>query len=131
MSTGYFLALINNLSETFAAEFIDTHVANILSYYFIAIIIAQVVKALNRYDYYQETSGIDMDIVHKDAGKDIDTLTYREKEIFSILCQGKSNKEIAETLFISENTTRNHVANVYKKLGVKSRDELLGARVEG
>lgn len=39
-------------------------------------------------------------------------LTKREKEVFEILVQDKTTKEIAEELFISEKTVRNHISNV-------------------
>ena len=48
-------------------------------------------------------------------------LTVREKEIFELLTQNKSTKDIASILRISEKTVRNHVSNVIQKLGAKSR----------
>ena len=48
-------------------------------------------------------------------------LTNREREVFEILVQDKTTKEIAEELFISEKTVRNHISNVIQKLGVKGR----------
>lgn len=48
-------------------------------------------------------------------------LTKREKEIFILLTQGQSTKEIADDLCISEKTVRNHISNVIQKLGVQSR----------
>ncbi len=48
-------------------------------------------------------------------------LTKREKEIFSLLTQNQSTKQIAEQLCISEKTARNHISNVIQKLGVESR----------
>lgn len=48
-------------------------------------------------------------------------LTKREREIFELLIQNKSTCEIANTLFISEKTVRNHISNVMQKLGVKGR----------
>lgn len=48
-------------------------------------------------------------------------LTVREKEVFELLTQNKSTKDIASILRISEKTERNHVSNVIQKLGAKSR----------
>lgn len=48
-------------------------------------------------------------------------LTKREKEIFCLLTQNKSTKQIADELCISEKTVRNHISNVIQKLGVESR----------
>lgn len=50
-------------------------------------------------------------------------LSDREIEILQLLGQGKTNKEIAQELFISINTVKVHINNVYKKLGVSSRTE--------
>ncbi|EJL47759.1 response regulator containing a CheY-like receiver domain and an HTH DNA-binding domain, partial [Brevibacillus sp. CF112] len=44
-------------------------------------------------------------------------LTNREREVFELLVQDKTTKEIAGQLFISEKTVRNHISNVMQKLG--------------
>lgn len=51
-------------------------------------------------------------------------LTKREEVLLSLLEKGASNKEIAEQEYISVNTVKTHISNVYAKLGVSSRDEL-------
>lgn len=48
-------------------------------------------------------------------------LTSREKEIFKLLTQGYSNKQIAQELEISRNTVRNHVSNIFDKIGISNR----------
>lgn len=48
-------------------------------------------------------------------------LTPREKEIFDLLIDNLTTKEIANRLKISEKTVRNHISNVLQKLGVKGR----------
>ena len=48
-------------------------------------------------------------------------LTKREKEIFKLLVENKTTREIGDILFISEKTVRNHISNVIGKLGVKGR----------
>lgn len=50
-------------------------------------------------------------------------LTGREIEILALVGEGKTSKEIADELYISENTVRNHVRNILDKLGMKSRFE--------
>ena len=52
------------------------------------------------------------------------SITKREQEIIIALLAGKSNKELAETLFVSEKTIETHLANIYRKVGVKNRLEL-------
>ncbi len=48
-------------------------------------------------------------------------LTPREKEIFTLLIDNYSTKDIADELKISEKTVRNHISNVMQKLGVNGR----------
>ncbi len=48
-------------------------------------------------------------------------LTKREEEVFSLLVENKSTKEIGASLGISEKTVRNHISNAMQKLGVKGR----------
>ncbi|MBN6206401.1 response regulator transcription factor [Oceanobacillus sp. FSL H7-0719] len=50
-------------------------------------------------------------------------LTKREKEVFELLVQDMTTKEIAQKLFISEKTVRNHISNAIQKLGVKGRSQ--------
>ena len=52
---------------------------------------------------------------------DKNILTKREKEVFLLLINNFSTKEIALKLRISEKTVRNHISNVMQKLGVKGR----------
>ncbi|MBR2712523.1 MAG: response regulator transcription factor [Bacilli bacterium] len=48
-------------------------------------------------------------------------LTKREREVFELLIMNYTTKEIADKLYISEKTVRNHISNVMQKLGVKGR----------
>ena len=50
-------------------------------------------------------------------------LTKREREVFELLVQDKTTKDIAQELFISEKTVRNHISNAMQKLGVKGRSQ--------
>jgi DNA-binding NarL/FixJ family response regulator len=59
---------------------------------------------------------------NKDEDK-IDDLTRRELEVLKLLAVGMYNKEIAETLNISERTVKNHVSNIFKKLEVTDRTQ--------
>lgn len=52
-------------------------------------------------------------------------LTLREKEIILLVYKGYNNAEIAEELFISQNTVKHHVYNIFKKMNVKNRVELI------
>jgi LuxR family transcriptional regulator of spore coat protein len=50
-------------------------------------------------------------------------LTHREREVFELLVQDKTTRDIAGQLFISEKTVRNHISNVMQKLNVKGRSQ--------
>jgi two-component system NarL family response regulator len=57
------------------------------------------------------------------AGMRGEALTARELEVLALLARGRSNKEIAAKLFISETTVKGHLRNVFAKLNVLSRTE--------
>lgn len=52
-------------------------------------------------------------------------ISKREQDILKLILDGKTNKEIEEMLFISYHTVKNHVYNLYQKIGVKNRYELV------
>ena len=54
-----------------------------------------------------------------------ESVTAREREIIGLLTDGRSNREIAGQLFISEKTVKNHISSIYRKLGVKNRVQLI------
>jgi DNA-binding NarL/FixJ family response regulator len=56
--------------------------------------------------------------------RDKPRLSNREREIVALVAQGFKNKEIAERMFISEQTVKNHLHNIFDKLGVSDRLEL-------
>ena len=59
--------------------------------------------------------------------KTLDPLTVREQEVLQWILSGKSNREIAGALFISENTVKTHTRNIFSKYDVGSRAELISA----
>ena len=56
---------------------------------------------------------------------EIKFISPREKDIIKLVSQGMKNKEIAQALFISDETVKKHLNNVYRKMGVESRFELI------
>lgn len=67
-------------------------------------------------------------IARIEALADARSLTNREREILMYLTLGHGSRYIAKTLFISDNTARTHIRNIYKKLKVSSREELIALR---
>ncbi len=54
-----------------------------------------------------------------------DTLTQREEEILKLIAAGKDNRDIATALKIEEKTVKNHINNIYSKIGVNNRTEAI------
>jgi DNA-binding CsgD family transcriptional regulator len=54
-------------------------------------------------------------------------LSRREGDVYELVAQGRSNREIAQTLFISESTVKVHVRHIFEKLGVHTRAEAVAA----
>ena len=55
----------------------------------------------------------------------LNPLTDREQEVLRLILRGNSNKAIAAQLFITENTVKTHVKNIYSKYNVSSRAEII------
>jgi DNA-binding CsgD family transcriptional regulator len=69
-----------------------------------------------------ELKGTDLPITTP-APADTLGLTQREREILALIAEGRSNRQIAEALFITEGTAGTHVSNILGKLGVRGRTE--------
>ena len=71
-----------------------------------------------------EAAGTLLRAVPADApSRGLDALTSREREVLAELAQGRSNREIARTLHVSEKTVKAHVSSVLAKLGVQDRTQ--------
>jgi two-component system response regulator DevR len=57
-------------------------------------------------------------------------LTEREREVLTLVARGYTNKHIADTLFVTEKTARNHVSHILDKLGLSRRSEAAAFAVE-
>lgn len=60
----------------------------------------------------------------------LETLSSREQEVLQQIAKGYSNKEIAQNLFIAEQTVKNYVSVIYSKLGVHDRTQALRLAIE-
>lgn len=63
--------------------------------------------------------------VHENSSSELEKLSAREKEILNSLSKGYRYKEIADQLFLSTETVRTHIRNIYSKLQVNSRTEAI------
>jgi DNA-binding NarL/FixJ family response regulator len=64
------------------------------------------------------------DMTAPDAeGRRLDDLSDREREVLALLARGLRNREIAETLFVTEATVKTHVRHILEKLRIRNRAE--------
>ena len=59
-----------------------------------------------------------------------EALSTRELEVLGLLCQGRTDKEIAQTLYLSVRTINSHLSHIYAKLGVGTRTEAMHVALE-
>jgi DNA-binding NarL/FixJ family response regulator len=97
------IAFVSSIGQGFDGDFFKSleAMANDSSYY------PKVVR---------ETAGFKKNLI-------LNELSVRETEVLEALCQGMSNKEIAEVMFVSTETVKSHVSTVISKLGVKDRTQ--------
>jgi len=88
-------------------------------------------SALQAFDRMGATTGADraaaflrgLGVKGRTGPRDGSLLSRREQEVLGLVCEGLSNTEIAERLFISTRTAGHHVSNILTKFGVRSRTE--------
>lgn len=85
------------------------------------------IRAVNNGESYIQPKlipALNNKLVSRDIDKDkIDSLTGREIEVLIQVANGMFNKEIANTLNISERTVKNHISNIFKKIEVSDRTQ--------
>jgi len=69
------------------------------------------------------TSYLVQELTRTEKKNDNLNLTRREKDILEMLVKGNSNRDMAEAMFISEKTVKNHLTSIFRKLGVKDRTQ--------
>ncbi|HPF44016.1 MAG TPA: response regulator transcription factor [Syntrophomonadaceae bacterium] len=69
------------------------------------------------------TSYLVQELTRTDKKSDNLNLTRREMDVLEMLVKGNSNRDMAEAMFISEKTVKNHLTSIFRKLGVKDRTQ--------
>jgi DNA-binding NarL/FixJ family response regulator len=69
-------------------------------------------------------------IARVNAGPSSDELSAREREVLQLLVRGASNKEIAASLDLSENTIKTHLSRIFDKLAVRTRTEAVAVALQ-
>ena len=92
----------------------------------------QLVMLLKNHTYLLAYSAIPREqrakIVH--CLEPLDPLTPREEEVLQLILDGNSNRQIAARLFVSENTVKTHIRNIFSKYGTRSRAELISTLLQ-
>lgn len=107
---------------------LDGLVSNLFSYFLTAIFFAYpciIIDSLERIQIELVNSNKTLEIANKQLSilYELSPLTEREKEILQLIAQPKTNKEIAQSLYISEETVKSHLKNIFNKLKFKSRTQ--------
>lgn len=100
------------------------------SFFLVAIFFAYPIVLLGRLENSKKEIEIEKNNLEQTHGKleiayKLHALSQREMDVLELISQGKSNKEIARTLSLSESTIKTHVSSVLKKLKLKSRTEAI------
>jgi DNA-binding NarL/FixJ family response regulator len=69
--------------------------------------------------------GLGMELFATDPGETPDALSPREREVLGMIAAGATNKEIAERLFLSPHTVKDHTSALYRKVGARNRAEAI------
>ncbi|MBF8437199.1 response regulator transcription factor [Halanaerobiaceae bacterium Z-7014] len=80
-------------------------------------------RVLDGETVFPRTVAQELDADGKEATDYNELLSNREHEVLGLLARGMSNREIAEELYISEKTVKNHVSNILRKLDVNDRTQ--------
>ena len=105
--------LIKSIRKVHAGEiWLDSHTT------------AAVIRQFVANDELQQPSIQSMPAAPPQRERERSPLSQREREIVALVAQGFKNKEMAEKMFISEQTVKNHLHNIFDKLGVSDRLEL-------
>lgn len=128
---GIFLGgFIVNSIDSYGQRYLNSSIIA-LTVVFITLIILPVLnkllfQVLHNHVFLEKMNNINLNTkIIRDVLMKNYKLTDREMEIVELLLQGKTYKVIAGQLYVSENTVKTHIKNIYSKLNIKSKIELL------
>jgi DNA-binding CsgD family transcriptional regulator len=109
---------------------IDTFLGNYAGFYLVSVFFGYPSFVIRRIEEQSERMATIKEVLEPaqalmDTIKNTNELSDREREVLALMIEGKTNAQIAQILFITEKTVKNHAYRIYKKLGVQSRVELI------
>jgi DNA-binding NarL/FixJ family response regulator len=125
------ILLLRTLDEKFIMDAISFGIRGFLTDTSNAEQFTQAIRTVNRNEIWLETKIITRILTRLLPSKRGSPrfvkheLTQREKEIVKLILQGYTNKQISKKLFITEPTVKSHLVNIFRKLGVGSRLQLI------
>jgi two-component system response regulator DevR len=127
------LSEINDEGEKSVREkaYFDDEFHVVVNFFHFDLLSFWIYRLVDKYRNFLQEDTLEKDVFQTSPEKKeslqrvIKTLTVREMEILDLIAAGKSNKEIAEALFISYKTVKNHVYSVFAKLGIHTRAEAI------
>jgi DNA-binding NarL/FixJ family response regulator len=100
--------------------------------HFIGLAIAEKVSRLDQGEIWASNEQLSCLVTSLSSSESADTtsshgrsLTVRERQVLDLLADGRSNDELATVLNVSKSTIKNHLFNIYDKLGVSNRTEAI------
>lgn len=107
---------------------LDSFISDFVSFFLVSIFFAYPSSLLDKLEESkQETEFAKQDLEQAyqklDLAYQLVPLSKREMDVLRLISEGKSNKEIADALFLSESTIKTHVSSILRKLNLKSRSE--------
>ncbi|MBE0431302.1 MAG: response regulator transcription factor [Dehalococcoidia bacterium] len=75
-------------------------------------------------------SGVKVELAAEQALKSQEGISGREREVLRLVCQGDTNREIAEKLIVSEHTVKVHLRSILNKLNLRNRQQVAAYAVQ-
>lgn len=104
---------------------IDGYISDVIEEEDLVYVIRRVIRNKKYYDIDLLMEAISLKKIEEKSYNIEDLLTKRERQVFYMVKKGCTNKQISEKLYITEHTVKKHIANIFEKLHVKNRRDLM------